>query len=517
MRAGVQTLDTGSAYRFGLSPHLASSQTIDVGIPQHGADQNSGLRINAALSQDLSSPADAHSYSEMESIEPIEIQDHGTGSNGTTTDQDADDHPSRHSVRRITSRETITQRYPDGKPQIEREVAQDQEGNYFNDGAWRVKSLKGAVIAEGHYREGIMHGTWQRQHSAQSGGLFSTKPFNLFQGPFLSSATFQNGKLDGMWTLADAYERKVFEVPYRNGKRHGTATWWYPSLNKMREVTFKDGLLDGKLQEWDEQAKLTRDEEYLNGQKIVRNVTYYRPKQKETENYFLDGKLVLSGDDNWWEAEPAPMVTEGQRVQHGPANAWYDNGLPKMKGQYDRGQRVGRFTWWHSNGNKQLEGVYDDGRKSGRWTWWHDNGMKAIEGHYESDQAVGAWRWWKPSGKLESSENLSNEGNRLADPTSDSTDNSDLDSETLELDRFQIDSGLLDDPEILPDGNPETKSPGMFVVPQVPDASEDSSSETEPLEDVQPLESNDSSAALENFPSSVQLRQFPENIFSPIT
>lgn len=285
-------------------------------------------------------------------------------------------------------------------------MVENENGNFFNDGFWRVKSQAGKIIAEGQYRSGVMHGSWQRQHTSESSGLFATKPFSLFQSPFLSSVTFQNGKLDGMWTLTDAYQRKIFEIPYRNGKRHGTAIWWYPALNKMREVTFKDGLLDGKLLEWDEQDKLTRDEEFYAGKRVIRNVTFFRPKQKKAESFFLDAKLETKGDDNWWDAEPAPLMTVGEKVQHGPAAAWYDNGLPQMKGQYAQGKRVGQFSWWHASGNKELEGSYDAGKKSGRWIWWHENGMKAIEGQYENDQTIGVWQWWTESGKLESREDL---------------------------------------------------------------------------------------------------------------
>jgi antitoxin component YwqK of YwqJK toxin-antitoxin module len=302
-----------------------------------------------------------------------------------------------------SDRERIIQRYPDGKPQIEREVMQDENGNFVNDGVWRVYSQQGErnIIAQGQYHRGKMEGIWMRKHAKDSSGLFRTRPFTMFEGPFTSIATFKDNKLDGLWTLQDNSDQKMFEVPYRNGQRHGTASWWYPSQVKMREVTFVNGLIHGRLREWDEQRKLIRDEEYIDGQRVIRNVTYYRPQQMETENYFLDGKLEVDGEDDWWRAEPARLVSTGTRVQHGPVNFWYDNGLPKMKGSYSQGQRDGRFTWWHANGNKQLDGTFREGQKTGRWIWWHGNGMKASEGTYEEDLPVGVWNWWNEQGQLE--------------------------------------------------------------------------------------------------------------------
>ena len=182
--------------------------------------------------------------------------------------------------RTADGREIIVQRYPDGKPQIEREVAQDEEGNFYNHGFWKVYSRQGNIIAKGQYRNGEMDGLWERQHTKESSGLFSTKPFNLFQGPFTSTATFKNNPLDGMWTLTDYYERKIFEVPYTKGKRDGTATWWYPTMTKMREVTFQDGTIDGRLSEWDEQNKLTRDETVSGWEKNHSRSDFLSPQTK---------------------------------------------------------------------------------------------------------------------------------------------------------------------------------------------------------------------------------------------
>ena len=305
--------------------------------------------------------------------------------------------------------EVITQRYPNGKPQLIKQVAQDAEGNYYDHGEWKVLNLEGEVLAKGQFKEGVMDGVWTRLHPPNSDGIFATRPFNLFKGPFTSTATFSEGNLDGIWTLQDAFERKIFEIPYRNGVRHGTATWWFPNAVTMREVTFKNGLIDGPLREWDDQNKLVRYEEFIDGKKIIRHTTFYRPQQRQEENFYLDGKLELTGDDDWWKAQPASFQVTTPRVQHGPASAWYDNDQPKMKGQYRNNVRVGRFTWWHPNGQKALEGNYnDEGQKVGDWTWWHTNGIKSIQGPYNNDVPTGVWTWWETDGQVKTKEDMDN-------------------------------------------------------------------------------------------------------------
>lgn len=349
--------------------------------------------------------------------------------------------------------EVIKQRYPDGKPRIIRHVAQDKEGNYFNHGPWEVLNKAGQVIASGTYKNGLMHGQWKRQHATESGGMFGTKPFDLFQGPFLSVARFKNGKLEGLWTIYDQYRQKIFEIPYQDGIRHGIANWYYPNGAKMREATFKKGLIDGEILNWNDGEKLVSREQYVDGRKIVRNTTFYRPNAKKSENYFLGSKLEPEDRDDWWKAKPTPFLPSGREVQNGPSMSWYANGQPKKRGQYKDDQPVGKFIWWHENGNKHIEGFYVKGKKARRWTWWFENGMKKVEGAYRDDQPTGNWRSWHSDGDLRNQKDYSADeesgddtepdndaatGDEVALPENDQTD---LRAENEDLPEMEIEAG----------------------------------------------------------------------------
>ncbi len=386
-------------------------------------------------------------------------------------------------------RETIRQRYPDGKTHVLRQVAQDAAGNYYNDGAWRVYSRGGDVIAEGQFKRNQMVGQWRRYHNANSGGLFSTAPFNNYEGRFLSVAQFEKGKLNGMWTIYDQNNQKVFEVRYSQGKRDGVATWWFPTATKMREATFDNGLLNGKVLEWDDQGKLTRRDEFIRGQRVVRQVSRYRPNRPSEEQFYLDGKLVLEDEDRWWEAKPAAFSTSGQRTQHGPIRRWYENGQPKMQGQYEKDQRIGKFTWWHTNGGRKLEAGYVEGQKAGMWTWWHENGMKSIQGEYKHDKAVGTWTWWDEKGAVTRQEDF--------DKLSRGRDGS---------------TGELTEPNPVPDGD-STRRETIVDAPEDDDsedsapATSDSDSQIPMLLDTDALEEID---PLENTPGTLPT-ELPEN------
>ncbi len=296
--------------------------------------------------------------------------------------------------------EIVRQRYPDGKIQVEREVVQDDVGNYQNHGWWKLYNKSGQVIGDGIFERGLMEGPWKRLHAATEGGIFSGKPFDLFQGPFLSTATFEQGKLSGVWQIYDRNQRKVMEITYLAGKRHGPATWWYPNGAKTREMSFRNGVLDGKLLEWDTNSKLVRDEEFIEGRKISIATSEYSAGIKKIQIQSLEAKLVLRQPDDWWEAKPAAYETEGTAYQHGPFMAYYENGQLEMEGQFFDDLREGQFTWWHANGQKSVVGHYKKGLQDGLWIWWHASGMKMAEGRYENNRQVGTWTKWDNEGKI---------------------------------------------------------------------------------------------------------------------
>ena len=324
---------------------------------------------------------------------------------------------SKSKLPELPNREIILQRYPDGNVHIARHVKQDMEGNWVNDGQWKLFDQQGAMIASGNYRNGAMEGKWSRLHTAGSGGIFSNPPFIEFDGPYASHARFEAGKLSSVWEIRDRSGQKIFEMPYKNGKRNGVAVWYLPQGKIYRRMEFEDDVPVGNLVEYDRQGKVARKETYKNGMKIVNNVSYYRPSgQKRQESIVRKGRLELQGDDDWWEAKPAPMVVTGQDVQHGPIRTWYDNGQTKMVGNLVEGVRVGQFIWWHRNGTKQLIGQYDrSGEKVGRWRWWHANGIKSIDGSYTENEADGSWQWWNDQGELINKEDFDPDAQPLED------------------------------------------------------------------------------------------------------
>ncbi len=92
--------------------------------------------------------------------------------------------------------ELIQERYANGAVKIERQLAQDEVGNFINHGSWKCWDPSGKLISEGQYEHGMREGEWVRYHHVKDSPLFKTAPYDKFEAPFVSVATFNLGELE---------------------------------------------------------------------------------------------------------------------------------------------------------------------------------------------------------------------------------------------------------------------------------------------------------------------------------
>lgn len=311
---------------------------------------------------------------------------------GVATDPDAD---------ADAEVETIRERYADGTIKIERQVRQDSELNYIRHGVWRYFAEKGGVIAEGFYRNDVMHGSWQRWHRGDQLPLFRESPYSDFTGPFLSEAEFKDGKLHGKWMIYDSKQRLISEVSFHDGVRDGTAVWRYPNGQKSRQITFRDGVVDGDLIRWDQEGDITVRKKYVQGRlSSTQTVRFAKSQQVKSEIQYLSPQNVIAEPDDWWHAKTAKFAVKGKKIRHGKWTTYHKNGKKMATGSYSQGQTNGDYSSWHPNGQLAVQGQYREGKEVGKWTWWHPNGQKQVQGEYVAGSKNGLWVWWDDNGAV---------------------------------------------------------------------------------------------------------------------
>lgn len=136
--------------------------------------------------------------------------------------------------------------------------------------------------------------------------------------------------------------KKIMEVYFFAGVKHGPHTEWADSGQKQFTGMMKEGQKHGMWQHWHDNGKPQKEEFFLNG------------------------------------------------VKHGPEKTWFPNGTKEFESAFVNGQEHGRRTEWWENGQKANEIHFKNGVRHGPATWWSENGMVAMrlsfrdgETHYD--------------------------------------------------------------------------------------------------------------------------------------
>ncbi len=298
--------------------------------------------------------------------------------------------------------EIVRERFANGGVKVERGVTLDAEGNYVNHGAWRMFATDGKVVAEGQYDMGKRVGVWTRYHARGDSPVLGEFPLNRFKTPFVSTANFTEGVMDGEWLLVDAEEHKCMQVSIKMGQRHGPVITWLPTGKTYRQATYDQGVPVGDVLEVNSKSgELERTASYVAGRKVVSKTAHYDGgRQKKSEAMYLAATTIQKSPDDFWNLRLAEYVSEGQDLRHGPAKAWYENGKQRLEGFYQHDKKSGTFTYWHQNGQVAATGEFKDDQFHATWVWFHENGLKSSIGRYDNGVQLGEWRWWNEDGRL---------------------------------------------------------------------------------------------------------------------
>ena len=313
--------------------------------------------------------------------------------------------------------ELAVERYANGRPKIERHGTKDADGNFINHGTYTMYDPDGRIRRTGEFRNGQQHGKWIHLFDRDDGHLFSAKGDNQFTGPFVSEASFEAGKLHGVWSIKAHGGQKVVEWGFEHGNRHGKSAWWYANGENRLEATYKNGILHGDVLEWGRDGALAKRGTYVDGRYLAKTVQWHAPGKRHYEGYYLKACRSLEPTFDWWTgtATVAPALDAGPDEKHGLWTSWYLNGNKQAEGRYDHGLPAGKFIWWYENGQKQAEGEYSAGVKCGTWVTWHPNGMKESKTDFRAGVLIGKWTQWNPEGRLVEEGDLSAAGDSGAE------------------------------------------------------------------------------------------------------
>jgi len=211
------------------------------------------------------------------------------------------DVPEEKPAAQLVERETITDKYDDGKVRVEREIARYSDDRRAADGMYREYFPKGQLFVEGTYRDGAQHGEWTYWHENGTKSRTVTykngKPDGSWEvyhadGTLSAKRSYKEGKRDGNWALYDESGKQLLgEEQYTDGKADGVWKAWFPSGQLQKQIGFKMGMRDGEALEWDEEGNKRIEATYVEN-KPHGTATAWAPDGRKFIQKYEHGKLI---------------------------------------------------------------------------------------------------------------------------------------------------------------------------------------------------------------------------------
>ena len=210
-----------------------------------------------------------------------------------------------------------------------------------------------------HYKRG--------DESPYSGKAYEASLF----GNKRKEGNFKNGLKDGLWIEWDESQRKISQIPYREGKLHGISLHWGPVNRELYRYNYENG---EEIELPEKTAGLVNLSELTSGIDGFSGEVF--SLHHSNGEKLQQGKLVEGKRDGVWLE-------------------WDDKGVKKYELTYSSG-RLLRSLAWKGNQKKPEKGIING---SGILKRWHDNGKLAVEKKYIDGNEL-VIRSWDSDGKF---------------------------------------------------------------------------------------------------------------------
>jgi antitoxin component YwqK of YwqJK toxin-antitoxin module len=201
----------------------------------------------------------------------------------------------------LVGKRVDTQRYGDGKPKTEREIATFSDERMVNDGFYREYFSNGQLFLEALYKQGTPTGEWKYYHDngqvARTVKYENGKPTGEVEarradGTVEAKRAYVDGKRTGQWTVFNSTgDKPLREEHYVDGKPDGVWKLWYDDGTQAQETSFRDGKRHGITTEWNKEGTKTAEVSFADGVREGKT-TIWMADGKVIEQMFRAGKLV---------------------------------------------------------------------------------------------------------------------------------------------------------------------------------------------------------------------------------
>ncbi len=137
--------------------------------------------------------------------------------------------------------------------------------------------------------------------------------------------------------------KKMTEISYKDGKRHGLKAHWFKSGQKLSEINYKYGKRHGLLSMWYENGQWRRKVNYVDGKKDGIWTNWYENGQQRDELFYLGGYMVSA---IVWKPDGEKCSMTDVKAGNGIMVKYMDDGTEWLHISYKEGEKHGyRVTY----------------------------------------------------------------------------------------------------------------------------------------------------------------------------
>jgi antitoxin component YwqK of YwqJK toxin-antitoxin module len=321
------------------------------------------------------------------------------------------------------------------------------EGNRLNfllDSTWKFFDEEGDLLMVINYREGKKDGpriTFRRDEIVEENFKGDIKQglttYYYPDSTVMKTINFVDGREDGLAKEFGEDGRVVTLTTYKkgyvvsrerinrkdaSGRKQGLWKFFHENGLVQLEGKYANDLKDGFFKEYDESGKLLATSKWVEGElqenaaelvrlDIVRD--YYPDGSVMTMQTFRNGVAqgvrrdydengnIVSGAFYKDGEKVGEGITLEDGVRDGVWKEFYNNGVLRGEGVYEKGVKVGVWKYYHPNGQLEQTGEFDKkGRLKGTWVWYYPSGKVLREENYRSGLLDGLMTEYDEAGNI---------------------------------------------------------------------------------------------------------------------
>jgi len=305
-------------------------------------------------------------------------------------------------------------------------ISEGNRKDFELDSTWKFYDEEGNIKMEINYARGKKNGVRKTYRIDEITEEYFENDIkqgvtNIYYGDGTLKKTipFEDGLENGLAMEYGRDGRIITLIRYKSGfitqreminrydaanRKDGPWKYFYPNGQVMREGTYRHGKEEGYFKEYDLEGNLVTTSKFSEG--VIQEDVAELKKLEVRKDYYPDGKIKISATYNEegklegvrreyaedgsiersYIFKNGILIGEGIVTEKGERDGfwkeYYDSGVLRGEGRYDKDIREGPWKYYHENGQPEQLGEYRKGLPEGEWTWYYDEGQLLREEYY---------------------------------------------------------------------------------------------------------------------------------------